>query len=128
MIDPLLLDLIRAASQLLTGKLLTEEQIKSVSKNTVVAYFSDWLPTPKKEAEAKARVEKARFHIGEASRIISGLQDDLSNQAQHLDGILREIEEKKKQADHYAILAQTNEEVFSAFRAEMEEALRKELV
>jgi len=126
-IETIVADLARAATQVITGKFFTDEQIRRISNNVVGAYIADWLPTSKDEAEAKQRVELARLHITEASNIISGLQDDLDNQAQQLDQILREIEEKKKVADHYATLAQTNQKAFEAFKVEMEEAIRKQL-
>ena len=126
-IETVVIDLARAVTQIVTGKFLTEEQIRLVSKNVVGAYFADWLPNPKDEVEAKQRVEQARLHITEASQIISSLQGDLDNQAKQLDQIIREIEEKKKVADHYAILAETNQKAFGAFKVEMEEAIRKQL-
>lgn len=122
------LEVSRVLSRIITGKLLTEEQIQSISKNTVGSYFADWLPTPKEEADAKRRVEQARVHISEASSIISGLQDELNAQAQQLDQIIRDIEEKKKQADHYAVLAKTNKDAFDAFKTEMEETLKGQLI
>ena len=117
----------RATAQVLTGKFFTDESNLLISKNVVGAYFADWLPIPKDEVEAKQRVEQARLYITEASQIISSLQGDLNNQAQQLDQIIREIEEKKKVANHYATLAETNQKAFGAFKVEMEEAIRKEL-
>lgn len=126
-IEPVMIEFARAATQVITGRFLTNEQIRLISKNAVGAYFSDWLPTPKDEVEAKKRVEQARLHITEASYIISGLQNDLDNQAKQLDQIIREIEEKKKVVDHYTTLAETNQKAFGAFKVEMEEAIRKQL-
>ena len=54
----------------------------------------------KEEADAKRRVDLARMHISEASGIISGLQDELNQQAQQLDQIIRNIEEKKKRLEN----------------------------
>jgi predicted RNase H-like nuclease (RuvC/YqgF family) len=113
--------------QIITGKLFTEDQIRNISQNTIGAYFKDFFPPIKEEAEAKKRVEQAQAHINEASRIISDLQGELQNQAGQLDQIVREIEEKKKIADHYATLAETNQKAFEAFKEELEETLRKEL-
>ncbi len=63
----------------------------------------------------------------EASKIISSLQGDLERQANQLDFLGKEIDQKKLIAERYAVLAQTNQEAFSAFKMEMEETLRKEL-
>jgi len=122
-----LLSLIRAASQIITGKLLSDEQIKQISENVVGAYFIDWLPETKHEKETKERVEEARSHIFQASQIISTLQDDLDNQTNKLDQIIIEIEEKKKLADHYSTLAETKEKAFEAFKIEIEKAVRVQL-
>lgn len=127
LIIPVLLDLTKASAQVITGKFLSDEQIQLISKNVVGSYFADWLPNQKDDVEAKNRVEQARLHISEASKIISGLKGDLDNQAQQLDQIINEIEDKKKIADHYSTLAETNQKAFEAFKIEMEEAIRKHL-
>jgi hypothetical protein len=111
--------------KLLTGKLLTESQIESVSKHVVGKYLVDPLPTSENEAEE--RVASARIHIIEAMNIISSLQADLENQADQLDFLAKEIDQKKQIAERYAVLAKTNQDTFSAFKMEMEETLRKEL-
>jgi hypothetical protein len=54
--------------KILSGKLLTESQIQSVSKHVVGRYFADLLPTPENEAEAEERIASARMHITEASK------------------------------------------------------------
>jgi hypothetical protein len=118
----------RALARYVTGKLLTEEQIKTLSKNAVGKYLAEWLPTPADEAEAQERVTQARHHITQASSIISSLHDDLERQATNLETLAAEIEEKRKLAERYALLADTNREAFAALRTEMEDALRKELV
>jgi hypothetical protein len=56
------------------------------------------------------------------------MQTELSAQTGHLDKLLVEIEEKKKVAERYADLAAINQQQVAAFREEMEEILRKELV
>jgi hypothetical protein len=112
----------------LTGSLFTEDQIRSVATHAVGKYFVDWLPEPGAERAARERVEEARAHIEVASVIISGMQSELNAQTEKLDMLLGEIEEKKRLADRYQTLANTNQEHFSAFRAEMEDTLRKELV
>jgi len=127
LINQLLGQVSRAVIQVITGKFLTDEQIRLISKNVVGAYFADLLPTPKNELEAKERIEQASLYITEASQIISGLQNDLDNQASQLDQIIREIEEKKKVANHYSMLAETNQKAFTAFKIEMEESIRKQL-
>jgi hypothetical protein len=118
----------RVTSQLLSSKLLTDEQIRSLSKNIVGQYFSDWLATPTQERETGEKVALAQRHIADASHIISGIRADLDAQADHLNRLLAEIATKKKDAEHYAALAQTGEEAFASFREEMERAVREQLV
>jgi hypothetical protein len=120
-------ELVRELSKRATGKLLTEAQVQTLTKSIVGKYFSDWLPTPQREAEAEERISAARIHITEATKIISGLQDDLEKQANQLDLLAKEIDEKKQIAERYAILAQTNQDALAAFKVEMEETVRKEL-
>lgn len=130
MIDPILalsLDAYKEIIKLVTGKLLTESQIQSVSKHVVGKYFTDLLPASESEVEAEERITSAKKHITEASNIISSLHTDLEKQAEQLELLAKEIEQKKQIAERYAALAQTNQESFSAFKIEMEETLRKEL-
>lgn len=117
------LNLIRA----MTGNLLSDEQIRKISSNVVGSYFADFLPRTKSEVAAAEKVDQARLHITEAANIISSLQVDLENQAEQLDKIVTDIEEKKKVADRYSTLVQTNEKTMAAIRAEMEEVFRHEL-
>lgn len=117
----------RELSKLITGKLLTENQIQSASKHIVGRYFADWLPTAEKEVEAEERISSAKLHIAEASRIITTLQGDLEKQADQLELLAKEIDDKKQIAERYAVLAQTNQDAFSAFKVEMEETIRREL-
>jgi len=56
------------------------------------------------------------------------MQSDLNSQTAHLDQLLTEIEEKKKLAERYQNLAEISQEKFEAFRLEMEETLRKEII
>lgn len=127
LIVPLVSEASKEAIKLLTGKLLTESQIQSVSKHVVGRYFSDLLPTSENEAEAEERIASARMHITEASSIIASFQGDLERQADQLEFLAKEIDQKKQIAERYAVLAQTNQDTFSAFKTEMEETLRKEL-
>jgi DNA repair ATPase RecN len=127
LVVPLISEASKEAIKLLTGKLLTESQIQSVSKHVVGKYFADLLPTSENEAEAEERISSARMHITEASNIISSLQGDLERQADQLEFLAKEIDQKKQIAERYAVLAQTNQDAFSAFKTEMEETLRKEL-
>lgn len=127
LIVPLINEASKEAIKLLAGKLLTESQIQSVSKHVVGKYFADLFPTSENESEAEERIASARMHITEASNIISSLQGDLERQANQLEFLAKEIDQKKQIAERYAVLAQTNQDAFSAFRTEMEETLRKEL-
>lgn len=123
-VDAISTELIRAV----TGKLFTEDQIKTITSHAVGKYFAEYLPKPTEERAARERVEEARHHISEASRIITHMQAELGQQTEQLDKLIREVEEKKKLAERYETLAKTNQEQFAAFRVEMESALRQELI
>jgi CHASE3 domain sensor protein len=120
-------ELIRSVSRAITGKLYTEEQITTITSGAIGKYFAEFFPTPKEELETHERVGSARKHISAASSIISDMQQDLETQDRKLSELLKEVEQKKQLADRYQALANTNREAFDAFRAEMEDALRKEL-
>ena len=115
-------------SRAVTGRLFNDDQIRAVTKSAIGKYFAELLPEPVDERTARDRVEEARLHIGKASSIITQMQQELSQQSAQLDKLLVEIEEKKQLAKKYALLAATNQQQFAAFRTEIEEVLRKELV
>ena len=111
-----------------TGHLFTETQIRKITSHAIGRYFAELFPEPEAERRARERVEEARDHITKASAIIAGMQSDLESQTVKLDKLLQEIEEKKNMAERYECLAKTNQEEWNAFRNEMEDALRKELI
>jgi hypothetical protein len=112
----------------LTGRLFTDSELHRFTSHAIGRYFSEWFPEPERDRQARERVEEARNHISRASSIIAGMQSDLESQTEQLNKLLEEIDEKKELADRYARLADTNQEKFAAFREEMEEALRNELI
>jgi hypothetical protein len=121
-------ELLRVVSQILSSKLLTDEQIRNISTNVVGEYFSDWFATPAQERETSEKVASAQKHIAEATDIISGIRADLDAQAKQLTQLVSDIAAKKKDAEHYAALAQTNQELFAPFRSEMERTIREQLI
>jgi DNA repair ATPase RecN len=121
-------ELISIAIRAMTGVLYTDSQIKSITSGATGKYLKEFFPSTKDELEAKNRVDAARNHIEAASTIIRDMQEDLEAQDLQLNELLDTIKEKKKLADRYQTLADTNKEAFDAFKIEMEEALRKELV
>ncbi len=120
-------EFLSAIARAITGKLYTDEQIKTITAGAIGKYFSEFFPTPKDELAAQERVESARNHISAASSIIRDMQGDLETQDRTLGKLLKEVEHKKQLADRYQALANTNREAFDAFRAEMKDALRQEL-
>ena len=120
--------LVSEAMRAITGRMFTDQQIRTVSAHTVGKYLADWLPESSQERTARERVNNALDHIQQASAIISAMQAELGAQTKQLDLLLVEVEEKKKLADQYTQLAATKKEQFSALRSEMEAALRAELV
>ena len=124
----LYIELAAVLTRAITGSLYTDDQIKSITKGATGKYLKEFFPETKDEVDSKNRVDSARDHIEAASTIIRDMQEDLEAQDKQLSTLLETITEKKKLADRYQTLADTNQEAFNAFRLEMEEALRKELV
>ena len=121
-------ELMAIAIRAITGVLYTDSQIKSITSGATGKYLKEFFPATKGESEASNRVDAARSHIESASTIIRDMQEDLEAQDIQLNDLLDTINEKKKLADRYQTLADTNKEAFEAFKIEMGEALRKELV
>jgi predicted RNase H-like nuclease (RuvC/YqgF family) len=119
--------ILQVVTQIVTGSLLTDDQVRSISKNVVGSLLADWLPSVEDDTKIEKRVEEARLHITEANRIIFGLQSELDNQVKQLNHLVTEIEDKKKVAEHYTTLIETNKREFDAFKIEMEKAVRQEL-
>ena len=119
----LITQLVRA----LTGDLYTDEEIKRITSGATGKYLKEFFPATQDEKGAHNRIAAARSHIESAGSIIRDMQDDLEAQDRQLNELLTTIDEKKKLADRYQTLAETNQQTFEAFRQEMEEALRREL-
>ncbi len=62
-INALLIEISSLLIRVITGKLFTDEQIKTITSNAIGRYFSEWLPQPENELQAQIRVEKAKEHI-----------------------------------------------------------------
>ncbi|PTP58487.1 hypothetical protein CWO01_22570 [Vibrio splendidus] len=118
------LELIRTV----TGQLFTEKQVQLITKHAVGRHLAEFFSEDESEKNARERVEEARTHIAKAGDIISHMQTELELQTGQLDTLLSEIELKKEQAHKFAELAATNEAKFSAFKDQMAESLKAELV
>ncbi|MDD2467692.1 MAG: hypothetical protein PHI97_27240 [Desulfobulbus sp.] len=127
MFGNLYVEILGELSRLITGRIYSDEQIKTFTSSAVGKYFTDFFPTPKDEQDVKDKVNAARDHISAASTIIFEMKDNLESQSKSLEHLLSEIEEKRKLAQRYETLAKTNQQEFTAFREEMEVSLRKEL-
>ncbi|MFX4228723.1 MAG: hypothetical protein ACFHHU_12865 [Porticoccaceae bacterium] len=114
--------------RIVTGRMFSEEQIKSITSHAAGKYLAEFFPESGEEVDARKRVEDAKNHISSASKIISDLQAELDTKTTNLDALLEDIEEKKKLAERYQQLASTNKEQFAALRQEMEDALRRQLI
>lgn len=120
-------ELITQLARTLTGALYSDEEIKRITSGATGKYLKEFFPATKDEQDAQKRITSARDNIEAAGTIIRDMQEDLEAQDRQLNELLTTIDEKKKLADRYQTLAETNKEAFEAFRIEMEDALRKEL-
>ncbi len=57
-----------------TGRLLTDDQIRTISSHAVGKYLTEFLPETEDEKTASEKVEAARHHITEASSIITEMK------------------------------------------------------
>jgi hypothetical protein len=112
----------------ITGRLFTKEQIDAIVKNSIGKHFAEFFPTAEEEREAIQRVVEAEAHIAKATAIVVKLQADLNSRSAALRALLADIEDKQKLAEHYATLASANENQVTAIRAELEKAIRQELI
>ncbi|PXF63992.1 hypothetical protein [Kangiella spongicola] len=111
----------------ITGQLYTQDQIKRITSGATGKYLKEFFPKTRDGEGTLQRVESARIHIEAAGTIIRDMQEDLAVQDKQLSELVKSVKEKKRLADRYQTLADTNKEAFEAFRIEMENALRKEL-
>jgi lipopolysaccharide export LptBFGC system permease protein LptF len=114
-------------TRILTGRLFTEEQIKSITKHSLGRYLEALFPENEEEVDRTRRISIAQEHIISASKIMAEMRVDLDAQAEVADFLAAEIEEKKELAKKYSALAQNNQDAASAMRMEIEEAINQEL-
>ena len=95
-INDLAAEVLRALVRMITGKLLTDGQIQGLTTSVVGRHFSEWFPEPEAQKTARLRVESARTHISEATRLIEGLKSELNAQAYAThDDLAKQIDEKR---------------------------------
>ena len=121
------IDLLSSLSQIITGRLLSDAQIRSISSTLVGKMFSGWLAEPKDERAVKERVEVARSHIASATQILGDLKVELEEKSNQLDALVTNAEMQRRKAEEYSALAQANAATVKAIRAQIEEAVRDEL-
>lgn len=117
----------QSLTQLVTGKLMTDAQIRAVTSNVVGRYFSDWLAKPKDEQIYDDRVAQARNHLSEATSIILQLKDNLESETRQLDAVAEQLKIKKAEAERYEELAKIRSEAIAAMKEELQASLRSEL-
>jgi predicted RNase H-like nuclease (RuvC/YqgF family) len=122
-VNQLSISLIKSA----TGSLLTKDQIQKITSHSVGRYLKEFLPEDEDERDSREKVEAARAHIANATSIISDIRSDLDSQSEALNSLLTEIEEKKKTAEEYKLLVETNQDAFAAMRRQLEDSVRAEL-
>jgi hypothetical protein len=121
------IDLLSSLSQVVTGRILTDTQIRSISSSLVGQLFSDWLAEPKDQREIRQRVDAARDHMANATRILADLKSELDEKSSQLDKLAADVEAQRKKAEEYSILAQANASTVQAIRTQIEASVRQEL-
>lgn len=128
LIDTLVLELGQTLVRAVTGKLLRDSQIVTLTSSVVGRHFSEWFPEPEAVRDSKARIDEARSHIAAAVQIVEGLRTDLDSQATELDDLQKQVDEKRRLAERYAAIAAVHRDATTALRQEIEETLRRELI
>jgi hypothetical protein len=126
--EPLMVELSTQLIRIATGSLFTQEQIRGITSHAVGKYFSELFPADEAEVDAQEKVKRATEHITKAASIVRGLQTDLAGKTATLNQLIKDIEEKEKTAAQFAALANANSATVAAIRAQLEEAVRKELI
>ena len=122
MLSNLLVDVSQVVSQIATGRLLTANQIRTITSNVVGRYFADWFAAPKDEQNAAKRVDEARGHLAEATRLITSLKTDLDEQTTKLEAVFANLQVKKNEASHYEKLAAANKDLYEPLKRDSERA------
>lgn len=120
-------EVVRTLIRMITGRLFTDDQIRDLTGSVAGRFLQAYLPEPAEEAAAGERVEAVRHHIAEANRLIGTLKDELDTQVGQLAVLEQTIDEKRLLASRYEALATANEAQAAAFRAEIEQTIRREL-
>lgn len=126
-INALLDEATLALARIATGRLFTKEQIRHITRHSLGRYLEDLFPKDAEDLPRAERLSAARNHIENASVIIAEMRIELNAQAEALDRLVEEINEKKSLADRYASLASANKDAVSAMTMEIEEAIGNEL-
>lgn len=119
-------ELLRESARMLSGRLLTSDQIGGITSTIVGKYFADWFPEPEEEVEARRQIQLAQHHLVQAQSIIADLRKEAEEQAKQLEGLEAALHQKKELAEHYAALAAAGQDTSRAFRSEMETVIRQE--
>lgn len=82
-------------------------------------------PSPPETFEKNAA--EAAEALSRAGQILSTLESELGERKARLDEVLREIEVKRKEADHFAALASLNQQQASALTVEVERRVREQI-
>jgi hypothetical protein len=83
-------ELLNVVMRTISGRLFTDQQIKTIISGANGKYFADVFPTPRHEQEPQPKVDVARKHIAAASSIILEMRQNLMSQNQDLERLLKE--------------------------------------
>ena len=112
----------------LTGRLFSQSQIKQITDHSLGRYFKSLFPEDADTSSSQEKIVEAKNHIQSAVEIVDTLKRELSAQSETLEQLTSEIEEKKKTAEIYANLANTNVHAAEAMRDEIRMSIKNELL
>jgi hypothetical protein len=86
-----------------------------------------WVGTPEEQEDFRQRAQRASDHLAQAAEILDGLQTELRDRNQELEGVLSEIEVRQADAERWRQIASINEHLASALTEEIEKRMRTQV-
>ena len=123
----LLLELTRILTRIITGRLLTAEQINGVTGTVVGKYFTDWFRSHRMRSKPRNVLTALSNTSQKPIESLAASNTTWIRRRNSWENSRWKLMKKRSIAERYAAMAATNETAVAAFRAELERALRREL-
>lgn len=112
--------------RLLTGRLLSEEQISKLSDGAFAPLLKTYLPAKRDRRDLSAKVEAALGHMDAAGQIIEELQKELELKKADLDSVSVDLKAKQQLVQDQEAALKVSEEQLKGMRGVFTNAIRAE--